>query len=108
MLPVLDHAVDDYGDAVGHGHRRPLYVGEETEMRGYEDQVARLKQLRLASKRSWVNIHAAARDLQGLSHVPFGTPDVASSSLSLVRRIVRETGLSLSQIEIIADRKRKV
>ena len=24
MLPVLDHAVDDYGDAVGHGHRRPL------------------------------------------------------------------------------------
>ena len=27
MLPVLDHAVDDFGDAVGHGHRRPLGPG---------------------------------------------------------------------------------
>ena len=24
MLPVLDHVVENYGDAMGHGHGRPL------------------------------------------------------------------------------------
>ena len=77
-------------------------------MKSYAEQVARLKEMRLASKRSWVNILATARNLQGLPHAPFGTPKVASSSFSLVRRIVEQTGLSLSQIEVIAQRKGNV
>ena len=71
----------------------------------YSEQVAHLKELRRRSKRSWVNILAASRDLQGLPHNPFGTGKVASSSLSLVRKIVVETGLTLSQIESIAAKR---
>ena len=71
----------------------------------YREQVSHLKELRFRSKRSWINIHTASRYLQGLSYAPFGTSKEASSSLSLVRKIVDETGLTLSQIETIAARK---
>ena len=39
------------------------------------------------------------RSLQGLYHDPFGTPNVENSAKSCVRKMQRETGLTLSEIE---------
>ena len=63
------------------------------------------RDIRKGSKRSWVNLHAAALLLQGKDHPPFGEPTVEASSISVVRRIVREAGLTLGQIEEWAERK---
>ena len=52
--------------------------------------------------RSRPNIYNAARSLQGLPHDEFGTLKVASTSESCVRKIRRETGLALPQIEAFA------
>lgn len=61
--------------------------------------VARVKEIRKDSHRSWSNIRKAARALQGKEHEPFGTPKVEASTKSTVRRILRETGLSPAQLD---------
>ena len=61
--------------------------------------------IRRITNRSWVNLHAAARALQGKSHAPFGTAGVERSSKSVVGRIRSEAGLSLAEIEVWAERQ---
>ena len=63
------------------------------------DAFEQVKEIRRKSSRSWVNLCTALRSLQGKPHRPFTTRPVASSSKSTVRRILRETGLSLAQLE---------
>ena len=62
-----------------------------------------VKGIRQQANQSWVNIRKASRLLQGKEYVKFGTPNVESSSKSIVRKINRETGLSFAEIEALLD-----
>ena len=68
---------------------------------GEGQELNRVKEIRKQTHQSWSNIRKAARSLQGLKHEPFGTPNVESSAKSCVRKITRETGLSVPEIETI-------
>ena len=59
----------------------------------------RIRAIKSQTHQSWSNIWKAVRELQGLDHQPFGTANVENSSKSCVRRIQRETGLTLTQLE---------
>ena len=61
--------------------------------------IAQVKAVRTDSHQSWSNISKATLSLQGKAHDPFGTPNVASSSKSCVRKICTETGLTLAELE---------
>lgn len=61
----------------------------------------RVKGIRTQTHQSWSNICKAIRALQGRTHAPFGTRNVESSSKSTVRRLLRETRLSLTQLEAL-------
>lgn len=61
-----------------------------------------VKAIRMQTHQSWSNIRKAARNLQSLHHEPFHSPNVESTSKSCVRKILRETGLTIKEIEAIA------
>lgn len=63
--------------------------------------IARVKEIRTNAHQSWSNIGKAALSLQGKAHDPFGTPNVENSSQSCVRKICRETGLTLAELEAL-------
>ena len=65
----------------------------------------RVRAIRSRSHQNWSNIRKAARSLQGLEHVPFGTPNVESSSKSCVRKICSEEGLSYAEVEALLDER---
>lgn len=65
--------------------------------------VEQVKAIRKRATESWVNIYKGARNLQGLPHEPFGTRNVESTAKSCVRKINRECGLTLEQIEGLAQ-----
>ena len=62
-----------------------------------------LLDLKIKTKRSWVQIHAAALLHQGRVCPPFSTANVARAAQSFVRRAIRETGMSARQIELFAN-----
>ena len=55
------------------------------------------------SHRSFRNFRDAARHLQGKSHEPFGTYKVQNASLGYTRKIERDAGMTLSDIERWAE-----
>ena len=55
--------------------------------------------IRRARNASWSNLGKAISALQGQPHEPFGTPNVASTSKSIARLMLRETGLTLDQLD---------
>ncbi len=59
----------------------------------------RILAIRKAANASWSNIVKGIAALDARSHEPFGTVNVANSSKSVVRRMLKETGLSLPQLE---------
>lgn len=71
------------------------------------DTWGQVKEIRTRTHQSWSNICKAIRLLQGKRHQPFGTKNVESSSKSVVRRIKRETRLTLAQLEeLLKDRQK--
>ena len=68
-----------------------------------EDVFQAVKQIRTQTHQSWVNILKASKSLQGEASVAFGTRNVENSAKSCVRRIHRETGLSVVEIENLMD-----
>jgi hypothetical protein len=58
----------------------------------------KVKMIRRQRSQSWANLLKAANDLRGLPHAPFGTANVKSNSRSVVRLILRETGLELDAL----------
>ena len=64
----------------------------------------KVKEIRKQTRRSWINIRKAAQSLRGVNHEPFGSKSVESTAKSCVRRIKRETGLALAEIEDIAKK----
>lgn len=63
-----------------------------------------VRAIRLEGNRSWSNILKAIAALRGLPHERFGSDNVASSSKSTVRRMCRETGLSLDALSALIRR----
>ncbi len=63
------------------------------------DMPGPIRAIKSQTHQSWSNIWRAVRELQGLDHQPFVTANVENSSKSCVRRIQRETGLTLPQLE---------
>ena len=60
-----------------------------------------IRTIRSQTHQSWTNIRKAVRNLQGLDHESFGTHNVENSAKSCVRRIQRETGLTLAEIQTL-------
>ena len=65
------------------------------------DSLEAVRFIRMQMHQSWSNIRKAARSLQELDHEPFGTRNVENSSKSCVRRIQRETKLSLLELDLL-------
>jgi hypothetical protein len=63
-----------------------------------------IKEIRQRHHASWSNLQKAARELQGLDHDPFSTRNVASSSKSHLRLMMRETGLELKDVVALLKR----
>ena len=63
----------------------------------------RVREIRSQTHQSWSKIFKAARDLQSLDYEPFGSPNAKSAARSCVRRIQKETGLTLSEIESLSS-----
>jgi len=64
---------------------------------------ARIREIRSRTNQSWLNLEKAVRALQGKPHDAFGTKNVEASSKSVIRRILKETGLDLGQLEEVLD-----
>ena len=62
-----------------------------------------VKAIRKKANRSWRNIRQGVRALQDKSHEPFSTPKVEASSKAVVRRVIRETGITFVQLEDLLD-----
>ncbi|MGO9754764.1 MAG: hypothetical protein ACLP22_25445, partial [Solirubrobacteraceae bacterium] len=60
--------------------------------------------LRARSNRSWSNIEKAIAALQARPHEPFGTANVEASAKSVVKRMCKDLGLTLDELEhVIRD-----
>ena len=68
-----------------------------------DDAPGRVLAIRKATNSSWSNIRKAIASLSGESHVPFGTTNVENTSKSIVRRMLRDTGLSLADLSNIVE-----
>ncbi len=64
---------------------------------------AQIERIRTVSHNSWKNIRKATLNLQRRPHEPFGTPNVAAGARSCVNRIIRETGITLQELESLLD-----
>ena len=62
----------------------------------------KIKEIR-GTSRSWVNIRKATLNLQDKSYEEFSTVNVAKTSKSCVRKILKETGISLQELEKMLD-----
>ena len=62
-----------------------------------------LRVIRTEHHQSWSNLRKAVRALMDQPHESFGTPNVAASSKSTVRRMQRETGLPLNRLKDLLD-----
>lgn len=62
-----------------------------------------VRSLRKAANKSWTSLQAAVRELLGEPHTPFNSENVRSTAKSTVRRMVRETGLSLPGLRDLLD-----
>ena len=83
---------------------KPRIAGSLTDLVDAGDgRWERVKAIRSQTHQSWSNIRKAVTALQGREHEAFGTPNVENSAKSCVRKIQREAGLSLAQIEDLLD-----
>lgn len=57
-----------------------------------------VKDIRRSTNASWSNLVKAARALEGLPYAPFSTKGVEGSSKSIVRRMLKETGIGLGEL----------
>ena len=85
--PRVTGLIPDLPDLIDAGDRR----------------LEQVKLIRSQAHQSWSNIRKAVTALQGRDHEPFGTPNVENGAKSCVRKIQREAGLSLAQIEDLLD-----
>ena len=83
---------------------KPRIAGSLTDLVDAGDgRWERVKAIRSQTHQSWSNIRKAVTALQGREDEAFGTPNVENSAKLCVRKIQREAGLSLAQIEDLLD-----
>jgi hypothetical protein len=70
--------------------------------------ISDVKRIRASRNASWKNLLKATKSLQGLPHDPFSTPNVENASKSIVRLIVRETKLSLPELQRIIEKQIRI
>lgn len=88
------------------GEAKPSLPPLPTSDHDERDTWDQVKAIRTRTHQSWSNICKAIRLLQGKRHQPFGTKNVESSSMNVVRRIKSETRLTLAQLEeLLKDRR---
>ena len=91
----------------------PALVYETTDTRAVDGTAPRasledtLRMIRTERHQSWKNLCKAVRALLDEPHESFGTPNVAASSKSTVRRMRRETGLPLDRLKDMLDSLRQ-
>jgi hypothetical protein len=83
--------------------RQSLLVG------GIEPSTAMQKVIEIRKQRSqsWSNLRKAARALQELPHEPFGTRNVEASAKSVVRTMMRESRLTVTELADIFEQQCK-
>ena len=87
-------------------HRSTQKQSREAKPTGSEGNIIdAVIEIRRQARQSWTNISKAALSLQGLEHEPFGTRNVENSAKSCVRKIHRETKLTLTEIETLATER---
>ena len=79
------------------GHRPVLILDAET------DATATIAAIRTEKNQSWKSLAKAVRSLLELDFEPFDSKNVESNCKVVVRRMVRETGLSLQEIKKAID-----
>ena len=101
-------AVDGKASRMTAGRRRAVVAGAKA---GYNDGSGSLedtlRMIRAERHQSWKNLCKAVRALLDEPHESFGTPNVAASSKSTVRRMRRETGLPLDRLKDMLDSLRQ-
>ena len=80
---------------------KPRRLPEEPFINDDGGVLMSVRVIRTQTHQSWSNICKATQALQGNDHDPFGTSNVEASSKSCVRRILRETGLTIRQLETL-------
>lgn len=70
--------------------------------------VSDVKRIRASRNASWKNLHKATKSLQELRHGPFSTQNVENASKSIVRLIMRETKLSLRELQSIIEEQIRI
>ncbi len=75
-----------------HGRRQSLRLPQRTRTQSFAPS-ARANQ-------SWLNILKAIASMRGKPHERFGSVNVKASAKSVVRKMLRETGLSLEDLEL--------
>lgn len=90
----------------GDGHRSYNAAPKEVSTAAtgsMSDRIWRMKMIRAEFHQPWANLRRAVNKALGLPY-EFGTPNVESSSMCFLGKIVRECGLSPREIKDYLDR----
>lgn len=102
----LDSVLGDQPLLLLAGEAKPPLRPQPTVGANERDTWDQVREIRTQTHQSWSNICKAVRALQGKPHGPFGSKNVEAHSKSTVRRILRETKLSLPHLEtLLQDRQ---
>ena len=71
-------------------------------------QFEQVKAIRAHTNWSWLSIYKGVLAIQGKEHEPFGTTKVETSSKSIARRILKETGLTELELQTILEQETSV
>ncbi|MDQ3281703.1 MAG: hypothetical protein M3Q69_09845 [Acidobacteriota bacterium] len=100
LVPPPPHATDV--DRTG-ASETPVVRRPAAEIVMPSDPAGRVIAIRKASNASWSNLRKAIAAISGLPHEPFGSTNVESTSKSVVRRMMRETALTVDQLSVIVE-----
>ena len=72
------------------------------------NQFEQVKAIRVHTNWSWLSIYKGVLAIQGKQHEPFGSTNVEATSKSIARKILRETGLSHSELQAFLEEQPSV
>ena len=72
------------------------------------NQFEQVKAIRVHTNWSWLSIYKGVLAIQGKQYEPFGSTNVEATSKSIARKILRETGLSTSELQAFLEEQPSV
>ena len=72
------------------------------------NQFEQVKAIRAHTNWSWLSIYKGVLAIQGKQHEPFGSTNVEATSKSIARKILRETCLSTSELQVFLEEQPSV